>query len=72
MSTLTEIEAAVATLPREEKERLHLHLEEQLARDAARERRERRLAALDALQKSLALDQAKMQRWMDAVKDARR
>ena len=58
MSALAEIEAAVATLPRAEKGRLHARLGVELKREiaAAATNPDRRLAALEALQKSLDLD----------------
>lgn len=74
MNTLTEIEAAVATLPREEKEQLHARLGVELKREiaAGATNPDGRLAALEALQKSLNLDDYKVRAWQALIRDARR
>ena len=72
MSTLSEIEDAVATLPRVEREQLHSRLGEQLKREiaAAATNPDGRLAALEALRASLALDEYKVRAWQALVRDA--
>lgn len=72
MSTLAEIEAAVATLPRAEQEQLHARLTERLARKPASKDPTEWLANLKALQKSLALDDQKARAWEETIRDARR
>ena len=74
MSTLAEIEAAVATLPRAEKEQLHARLGVELKREiaAAATNPDGRLAALEALQKSLDFDEDKVRAWQALIRDARR
>lgn len=74
MNTLTEIQAAVATLPRAEKEQLHARLGVELKREiaAAATSPDGRLAALEALQKSLNLDEQKVRTWQALTRDARR
>ena len=74
MSTLTEIEAAVATLPRAEKEQLPARLGVELKKEiaAAATNPGGRLAALEALQKSLNLDECKAQAWQSLIRAARR
>lgn len=69
MSKLDEIEAALETLPRKEQELLYVHLG---ARLEALPPAKARLAALDALQSRLALDERKTREWRDAVQEARR
>ena len=74
MSTLTEIEAAVATLPRAEKEQLHARLNVELKGEiaAAATKQDGRLAALEALQRSLDLDEYKVRAWQALIRDVRR
>ena len=70
MSTLTEIEAAAEALPRAEQEVLYAHLGARLGNAA--ESCPPRLAALEALQASLALDEHKSREWQTATREARR
>jgi hypothetical protein len=70
MSTLPEIEAAANALPRAEKEALYAHLGAHL-RDTPGASLPR-LAALDSLQASLALDERKSSEWRTAILHARR
>lgn len=69
MSMLAEVEAALETLPRKEQEPLYVHLGVRLETLPPVKAR---LAALDALQSSLALDERKSRGWRDAVQEARR
>ena len=74
MSTVTEIEAALPTLSVEElrhvEKAVHRAQEQKAKPDPAEV--ERRLRALDALQKSLALDDRKVAEWIAIVRDSRR
>ena len=74
MSTVTEIEAALPALSVEElrrvEEAVHRTQEQKARPDPAEV--ERRLRALDALQKSLALDDRKAAEWIATVRDSRR
>ena len=74
MSTLAEIESAVASLPRAEKEQLHARLGVELKKEiaAAATNPDGRLAALEALQRSLNLDDYKVRAWQALIRDARR
>ena len=72
MSTLTEIETAVATLPRAVKARLHARLDRELAREPASKSYAEWLANLETLQKGLNLDEQKVREWQNTVRDARR
>ena len=74
MSTVTEIEAALPALSagelRRVEEAVHRAQEQKARPDPAEV--ERRLRALDALQKSLALDDRKPAEWIATVRDSRR
>ena len=74
MSTVTEIEAALPALStgelRRVEEAVHRAQEQKARPDPAEV--ERRLRALDALQKSLALDDRKVAEWIATVRDSRR
>ena len=74
MSTVTEIEAALPALSAEDLRRVEeaVHrVQEQNTKPNPAEV-ERRLRALDALQKSLALDDRKAAEWIATVRDSRR
>ena len=72
MSTLAEIEAAVAALPQTEQEALNARLTARLQRKPASKDPAVWLANLEALQKSLALDDEKVRAWKETIRDARR
>ncbi len=69
MSTLAEIEEAIEHLPAEQLPRVEAVLRRRMQ---AREGVADAVAALDALQSHLALDDRKSRDWRDAVWEARR
>ena len=75
MSTLAEIEEAADQLPRTEMEILYTHLGVRLGVKSnlmPPSVEPSRLAALDALQKRLALEAHGVREWQEAVQSARR